>query len=262
MIALAPIPRSSFPAMSSALARDIAATSGKLERLTRLAKKTGVFDSAAQELDELTQVVKADIQQLKGRIDQLAPLHMRRNKQAEQYSEGVMRALQLQLAGTTARFQEILTERTAAMQQQQETRKLFTGQLSNGTATMMMPKHLAADELLEESCNENAPLLLVVSLQEEDQEIEQRAISAQHISRMIGELHEIIQNLNAMVQQHHDLIMRIDANVDEVVTDVEDTESELRKYWRMVRSNQWLLMKIVAILVVFVILFLFFFSLV
>ncbi len=259
----AAVARSSFPALASGLARDIAATSGKLERLTRLARKTGVFDSAAQELDELTHVVKQDIQQLKQRIDQLAPLHMRRNKQAEQYSDGVLKALQMQLAGTTCRFQDILTQRTSAIHHQHDTRKLFTGQLSDGAALLVAsPQANAAamekrgHALVADPNDENAPLLMVAA---QDQVFEHRAVAAQQIESTIVELHQIFQQLNNIVAQQRDLTIRIDANIDETLVNAESAQTQIIKYWRNVSSNRWFLLKIFAVLAVFVTLFLVFF---
>lgn len=173
---------------------------------------------------------------------------LRRNKQAEKYSQGVIQALQMRLWGTTSRFQEILSQRTEALQQQHETRQIFTGQVS-AAALAVSPI------ILERGKDEEIVPLLVVPARNEEV-IEQRAIAAHQIAAMIDELHKLIQQLNTLVSQHHELTIRIDANVEEARAYADETESAIRKYWRKMSSNRWLMVKIFAVVAVFVILFL------
>jgi len=254
--------RSSFPAMAAQLAREIAATSSKLERLTRLAKKTGVFDNQAQEMEQLTAVVKSEIQSLKRRLEALGGAPLRRNKQAEQYSDGVMTALQMQLASTTGRFQSVLSQRTVALAAQQHARREFTGALTDGAALLQMLGPDAGSTQLQSQTqtspggDETAPLLMVVT---QEHEAEQRAAAAQHLEGHINELHQIFTQMTTLVATHHDLTLRIDQNVDDTLINAEGAQNQIIKYWRSVSSNRWFMFKLFAILLAFVVIFLVFF---
>ncbi len=253
-----PVTRSSFPTLAGALAHDIAATSAKLERLIQLARKTGVYDSGEIEHDQLAQTVQKDIHCLKNRIGLLAPLYMRRNKQAEKFSSGVLEALQLQLSDTTVRFRDVLTQRTFIVHAQDHTRKQFTGQLSEGAALMCAtsPHGNGDQQHHSDFKDEYAPLLMIIS---QNQVLEERAIAAQQIGSQIEELHQIYQQLNNMIAHQHELTIRIDENVEDSWRDTESAWEQIEKIWRKNYSNRWLYFKLFAVLVVFVTLFLVFF---
>ena len=51
--------------------RDIASTYSKLEKLTLLAKRKTIFDDRPQEIEELTHVIKEDMNALNRQIGQL-----------------------------------------------------------------------------------------------------------------------------------------------------------------------------------------------
>jgi syntaxin 5 len=58
-----------------------------------------------------------------------------------------------------------------------------------------------------------------------------------------------------MVQSQNEVALRIDDNVDNVVTNVDAAQAQLLKYLQTISSNRWLVLKVFAILVVFILLF-------
>ena len=84
----------------------------------------------------------------------------------------------------------------------------------------------------------------------------QDRLNAVHsVETSIRDLANIFGELNTMVMEQGETIRRIDENVEETVMHVDAGHSELLKYWGAVSSNRGLVMKIFAILILFIIIF-------
>ncbi|KAJ1917302.1 Integral membrane protein SED5 [Tieghemiomyces parasiticus] len=93
-------------------------------------------------------------------------------------------------------------------------------------------------------------------LQEQDsQYMDSRSNAIQSIESTIAELGGIFQQLAHMVAEQRDVVQRIDANVEDIEMNVTGAQQELLKYYSYVSSNRWLMLKIFAIIIVFVTLF-------
>jgi len=79
------------------------------------------------------------------------------------------------------------------------------------------------------------------------------------VESTITQLKQIFTELSTITAQQHELIERIDENILEAQTNVDTGYKELLKYLPKVTANRWLYLKIFAILVVFMILFIVFF---
>jgi syntaxin 5 len=77
-----------------------------------------------------------------------------------------------------------------------------------------------------------------------------------NIERMMGELQGIFQQLASLVSQQGELIERIDNDVSLSLTNVNGAREQIAKYLKSISSNRWLMIKIFAILFVFIIVFL------
>jgi syntaxin 5 len=221
----------------------------------QLSRKTGIFDTSAEELEQLTAVVKQEIQLLRRKIDEVSNMGLRRNKQAESYSDGVLAALQMQLASTTSQFHAILTARTQTLNSQRSARLEFSGALSEAKAADVLDESTRPLEAAMDG-NENAPLLL---LNHSTQEAEARAAQAVQIEGDIHELHGIFQQLSTLVAQHHDLTIRIDENVNDTLIHSEAAHTQLMQYWRNLSSSRAFLLKLFAIICFFAVIFIIFF---
>ncbi len=63
------------------------------------------------------------------------------------------------------------------------------------------------------------------------------------------------RRLNELVLVQEEITMRIDSNIEDTVVNVEEGHKELLTYMDGLQSNQWLILKIFAVLIVFAILF-------
>ena len=59
----------------------------------------------------------------------------------------------------------------------------------------------------------------------------------------------------AQVQEQGEMAVRIDENIDDTLSNVESAQTQLLKYLDTISSNRWLVMKIFAVLMVFMVIF-------
>jgi len=105
----------------------IHSTSQKLQKLAQLAKRTSMFDDPAQEINEVSMVVKQDIQALNSAIADLQALAAGgSNKQSADHSHTVIDNLRTRLKDATKEFKDVLTLRTENLKVHQERKTLFS----------------------------------------------------------------------------------------------------------------------------------------
>ena len=113
------------------MGKGIQSTSQKLHQLTQLAKRTSMFDDPGREINELTAVLKQDIQGLNVQIADLQNTYgsaAEGNKQTANHTHTVVDSLRLRLKDTTKEFQEALTIRNDNLKSQTDRRNIFSAQ--------------------------------------------------------------------------------------------------------------------------------------
>lgn len=85
--------------------------------------------------------------------------------------------------------------------------------------------------------------------------LESRSAALQGIEATINELGTIYRQLATMIAEQGEQVQRIDMNIEHMHLNIERGQSELVKYLRSVSSNRWLMIKIFAVLIVFIIFF-------
>lgn len=92
-----------------------------------------MFDDPQAEIDELTGIIKQDIQGLNTAIADLQRLRAGGdNKQSTDHSHTVVDTLRTRLKDATQEFKDVLTLRTENMRVHKERRQLFSSQPDNG----------------------------------------------------------------------------------------------------------------------------------
>ena len=76
-----------------------------------------------------------------------------------------------------------------------------------------------------------------------------------NIERSITEVLHVFTQLHDLIEAQGYNVMRIDQDVETVLENFESGKRELEKYYEKVKSNKWLLMKIGAVLFVFILVF-------
>jgi len=262
--------KSQFTQAASKIGKEIYDTSEKLAKLTKLAKTRSLFDDPAVEIEELTFIIKQNIQNLNKEIAALREYSKAGtvNKQNSAHSDTIVTYLNTKLASTTKDFKDILQVRTENLKTQQERRQRFTGSSINGLSTptrtqsesVLYKPHF--DALPESPARTGGEVVIgmpqMMMVQQEDY-TSSRATAVENIERTIVELGGIFQQLAALVAEQGDMIQRIDENIDNSSEYIEGGHRNLLKYLYNVSSSRMLIVKLFLVLIVFAVIFIVFF---
>ncbi|XP_030424858.1 syntaxin-5 [Gopherus evgoodei] len=255
--------RSEFTIIAKRIGKDLSNTFAKLEKLTILAKRKSLFDDKAVEIEELTYIIKRDINNLNKQIAELQDFVRAKGSQSgrhvQTHSNTIVVSLQSKLASMSNDFKSVLEVRTENLKQQRTRREHFsrtpiplTASNLGGSAMLQDEPRRAGDVAIDMDNRMSQQLQLI---DEQDSYIQSRADTMQNIESTIVELGSIFQQLAHMVKEQEETIQRIDANVEDAQLNVEAAHSEILKYFQSVTSNRWLMVKIFLILIVFFIIF-------
>lgn len=272
---------SEFMMVAKLVGKNIASTYAKLEKLTLLAKKKSLFDDRPQEIQELTYIIKGDLNALNQQIARLQDISKDQRRTANgkhlvSHSSNMVLALQSKLASMSTDFKQILEVRTENLKQQKTRRDQFSqGPMTTrmSPATAKQGSLLLSEEnqqiSIDMSADENRPLLAnpsgysnqmqaqqqMMLYDESDNYVQQRAETMQNIESTIVELGGIFQQLAHMVKEQEEIVERIDTNVQDAELNIEAAHGEILKYFQSVSKNRWLMIKIFGVLIFFFIFF-------
>ncbi|RZF46652.1 hypothetical protein LSTR_LSTR014988 [Laodelphax striatellus] len=268
-----------FMMIAKTIGKNLSGTFAKLEKLMLLAKRKTLFNDRPTEIQELTYIIKEDLNSLNQQIARLQDVS-KRQRQLQQatkqqhllsHSSSVVLALQSKLAAMSTEFKQVLQVRTENLKQAKSRRDQF----SLGTVSAALPPSatsgchqgsvLLADERQVSIDLEPRPGSMLMQthaqaliMDETDQYLSSRAETMQNIESTIVELGGIFSQLAFMVKEQEEMVERIDANVQDAEMNVESAHNEILKYFQSVSSNRWLMIKIFAVLVFFFIFFVIF----
>ncbi|XP_055711002.1 syntaxin-5 [Phlebotomus papatasi] len=271
---------SEFMMVAKQIGKNIASTYTKLEKLTLLAKRKSLFDDRPVEIQELTYIIKGDLNSLNQQIAKLQDIgrSQRRSSSGKHllsHSSNMVVALQAKLVNMSNDFKQILEVRTENLKHQKTRRDQFSqGPVTNSLPPSSMRGSTQGSLLLSEqdddsvhiSLGDNAsasqPLLPRQQMQqqlmlydESDNYVQQRAETMQNIESTIVELGGIFQQLAHMVKEQEEMVERIDSNIQDTELNIEAAHGEILKYFQTVSKNRWLMIKIFGVLILFFIFF-------
>uniref|UniRef100_A0A1A9UR06 t-SNARE coiled-coil homology domain-containing protein n=1 Tax=Glossina austeni TaxID=7395 RepID=A0A1A9UR06_GLOAU len=271
---------SEFMMVAKLIGRNIASTYTKLEKLTILAKKKSLFDDRPQEIQELTYIIKGDLNALNQQIARLQGISKDQiravnGRHLVSHSSNMVLALQSKLASMSTDFKQILEVRTENLKHQKSRRDQFghgplaANSISPTTAkkgSLLLSEENQAVSIDMSPANESAPLLgsqsqaqqQIALYDESDDYVQQRAETMQNIESTIVELGGIFQQLAYMVKEQEEIVERIDTNIQDAELNIEGAHNEILKYFQSVSKNRWLMIKIFGVLIFFFIFFVIF----
>jgi hypothetical protein len=124
--ASSPVPESEFNLSARRIGQSLSSLSEKLERLSRLVGKKSLFDDPSRSIEELTHLVKADLEEIDADINALDGLQRREggrggkeeeSKHMASHSKVVVENLRGSLKKRTGEFMDLLQTRTRVAQQ-------------------------------------------------------------------------------------------------------------------------------------------------
>jgi syntaxin 5 len=273
-------------------------TSLKLQKLAQLAKRTSMFDDPAAEVNELTYVIKQDIQLLNASLVELQKLSARgqaeANKQSQDHTHTVVDSLRSRLKDATQDFKDVLTSRSDALKHHKERRQLFSatggtepeaslpllrpppstsppvpGSGGAGVSASSSGLPSSAGSLQQPAGGASTPAQLPSFLQQQQQQqlvvtapqdtyMSSRNEALQNVERTIVELGGIFTKLSEMVSQQGQLAIRIDENMEDTLSNVSGAQAQLLRYLNTLSSNRWLVLKVLGVLLFFLVIFIVF----
>ncbi|KAM3301810.1 syntaxin-31 [Capsicum chacoense] len=282
--------RSEFNKKASKIGLNIHQTFQKIDRLTKLAKRSSIFDDPSKEIQELTSLIKKDITTLDVGVSDLQALQDTavadgsHSKDTVVHCTAICDDLKTRLMTATKSFQDALTIRTKNMKAHEDRRQIFSTNLARENPLKQPPKttaepppwstpssvspandvqgssqlrrRLALDNPPSHQMETSSMLQEVVPRQESF--TQNRATALQNVESTISELSGIFTHLATMVAQQGELAIRIDDNIDESLTNVEGAQGALLKYLNRLSSNRSLMVKIFLIVIIFLCIFIFF----
>ncbi|XP_025418485.1 syntaxin-5 [Sipha flava] len=272
-----------FMMVAKSVGYNISNTYAKLEKLTLLAKRKSLFNDKPQEIQELTYIIKEDLNSLNQQIAKLQ--EVAKLQKATQNNVGrkhllshestVVLSLQSKLANISNEFKQVLEIRTKNLKHAKSRRDQFSPDnnlvtLSDSSA--LVPRHnsilMSSNQCAINMDNNDNQDRLQVTQQTQamavydntDQYLYSRAETMQNIESTIVELGGIFQQLAHMVKEQEEMVERIDTNVQDAELSIEAAHSQILRYFQSVTSNRWLMIKIFGILIFFFIFFVVFLS--
>ncbi|TRY90097.1 hypothetical protein DNTS_031595 [Danionella cerebrum] len=241
--------RSDFTLMAKRIGKDLSNTFAKLEKLTILAKRKSLFDDKAVEIEELTYIIKQDINSLNKQIAQLQGLVRSRSDQNGRHIQTHSNTIVVSLQN----LKQQRSRREHFSQAPLSASPLLANNFNSSVLMQDESRSLGGEVAIDMDSTAN-PLQLQL-IDEQDSYIQSRADTMQNIESTIVELGSIFQQLAHMVKEQEETIQRIDANVEDTQLNVDMAHTEILKYFQSVSSNRWLMIKIFLVLIVFFIIF-------
>lgn len=268
---------SEFMARAGTIGKSIASTYAKLEKLTVLAKEKSLFDDRTAEINELTFMIKGDLQSLNLQIAQLQGMSKEQQKKVKgkhlnQHSTNLVVSLQSRLADMSTNFKKALETRTENLKKAKSRREEFSESVpllplvatsNDGARSLLLEEELAEREQNQSLLGGGGGGQMTSQLllyDESDSILQQRAETMQNIESTVVELGGIFQQLAHMVKEQEETVDRIDSNILDVGLNVDMAHNELLKYFQSVTRNRALMLKIFGALILFFMFFVFFMS--
>lgn len=216
------------------------------------------------------------------------------SKHEARNSTAIVDNLKQQLMTTTKSFQEVLQVRTTNLKEQNQRRKQFeagaggaTGSSSSsslsatGNAAVRKRGGNPFDALMNQAASHKATMvsgdneattedalvgpdllqsqsLLVAAPLEQDDYLTSRAQAVENIESTIVELGEMYKRLVHIVGMQEEITLRIDANMDDALEHMDKGHHQLLTYYESISGNRWLILKVFAVLLAFLVFFMIF----
>ncbi|PRQ59399.1 putative syntaxin-5, Sly1p-binding domain-containing protein [Rosa chinensis] len=287
---------SEFNKKASRIGSGIHETTLKISRLAQLAKRSSMFNDPTVEIQELTSLVKNDITSLDVALTDLQTIQNmeiadgKYSQDKVVHSTAVCDDLKGRLMGATKKLHDVLTTRTENIKAHENRKQIFSTNTarenpfkspaktvtepppwstSSSASGSVQPSQSSTEvqvgnQLRRRLAVDNPPSqqmemsMLQQVVPRQENYTESRATALQNVESTISELSGVFTHLATMVAHQGELAIRIDDNMDESLTNVEGAHSALLRNLNRISSNRWLIIKIFAILIFFLIVFIFF----
>ncbi|XWS07657.1 hypothetical protein CRYUN_Cryun41cG0008300 [Craigia yunnanensis] len=256
-----------------------------------------MFDDPIVEIQELTALIKTDITTLNMALSDLQTLQNMEIADGNYSEDRVVHSttvcddLKSKLMGATKHLQDVLTARTENIKAHENRKQIFSKSASGENPFQRQTESVTEPAPWSSSSNvsESFPLsglpssgvqagsqlrrrpavdgtpshhmemsMLQQVVPRQEHYSQSRAVALQNVESTISELSGIFTHLATMVAQQGELAIRIDEDMDQSLANVEGARSALLRHLNQISSNRWLLIKIFAAIIFFLVVFIIF----
>ncbi|KAJ1921188.1 Integral membrane protein SED5 [Mycoemilia scoparia] len=264
-----------FASQAGEIGGEIQQVTQELEQLALLARRKTLFDDKSAEIANLTNNVKERIAVINSKISALqkstAQNTNTNGRHVAEHNANVVMSLQSQLATTSTAFKDVLEirsqnlkatsdRRDQLMIPKNESKFMASGSplyRSRPSRNSRQPDYNDNEDFVALSMPENneSQAQQMMLLDQQENYLDSRSEAIRSVESTISELGQIFQQLAHMVSEQREVIQRIDANVEDIDMNVQGAQQELLHYFSNISSNRWLIMKVFAIILFAVFIF-------
>lgn len=281
--------RQEFNQHAKQIGKNLARTFEKLEKLTMLCKKRTLFDDRPVEIQELTHIVKQDIDGLQRGLIALdgaaKTIPTRGRRDVANQTSAQIKELRSRVGTASKSFINVMELRRDNIKIQNDRREQFQGSSSTTTdgvrnrksqqqtaqafaafetehsnSVLSKDLHRATVDSVDQKTLFNAQQQEMQMIHQEDNYAQERERNMETIEQAINEIGSVMRQLGTMVAEQQETVLRIDSNVEQAETSIENAHGEILKYFQSVTNNRWLMVKVFGTLITFFILFIVFFA--
>jgi len=233
------------------LGKEIHQSSMKVQDLRKMAKKKDIFNDKTHDIQVLTLDIKEDIQSLNSKIELLEHkvIGNGSNRASQAHAANMINTLKTRLLEVTKDFKDALEDRSKTMESQDKRRRMYSSKPDSSSNPFAKGRRHTG------SSNPDDPESGGGAQEVSQMYNNSRAEAVQSVQRTIGELAQMFSKMAVLVTAQEEMIQRIDHDVDDASDNMNAAQETLMKYFAHISSNRTLIIKVFAILVVFIVFF-------
>ncbi|KAK8882120.1 Syntaxin-5 [Tritrichomonas musculus] len=234
-----------FSDLSQDINRRLLHCSETIDTLSSLVRGGNILGQDDVQIQELIVTLNKDLAIIDQKIKEIEKM-----KSQPQHAEKVAQSLRRNLASVTEDFKSVIQERAEMKEKLAERRKRNIGTSSYSSSYGNSPSFSTVyggnDDEVE------IPMGTTQMLVEQQQE---RYDMVRNVEQSISEISDMLVRLSQIIASHDYSIDRIDDMANETMNSLEKGQAEIEKYWKRVKSNKCLMLKIFLVLIVFALIF-------
>jgi len=276
--------QSQFTEAASKISKNITFVTEQLEKLTLLAKQRSLFEDQSLEINKLTSIIRSDITDIKTDLEYLESFSANNKgtgRQNEQNSIAIVKDLKNKFVNTSRSFVDVLQIRSQSLKDQNSRRKHFENSNSNSIRTrkvnplesLLKNEYVGTkknnmddndneneNERNDNHNNESDPLLQQEQqlAPQEDQYLASRHAAVQQIEEIIAEISQMFLKLTTILAKQEEDLKQISDDTQDTYIHTQSAYEQLTKYFESVSSEKILILKVFAVLILFLIFFVIF----
>jgi len=244
---------SPFTVNSIKISKDLQNIQNKIVGLEKLVEKNTLFDDPTQDIQDITTIIKQEIDRQKRAIELLTKMkNANNNKQTQTHFDVVLYSLNARLADIAKQFKNALSKRSEKTKEQKKRLDVLTGSPAD-PALRQRKRLIEADSpMLPGPSYQDQSGGVVIPMPGKIQENifahVNRSTAVEKIETILVDIQSIFVQFASVVSEQGEALDRIDAQVYASSENISKSQSWLLKYQQKLTSNRGFILKLFAAL--------------